>query len=381
MRDDQAAVLGWALDLAAGRRVPPPDLPDDRLRTALLYTGLTALVGEAVERLDVATGAAQRAHLDEQRAAVRARHDRYLALAPEVLRALAEAGVPATPVKGIVLTAFGIWPHAGTRPMADIDVLVPPADLAAAHDALVRLGLQPIGSSATEDVFLAWGDGGTGRRDGESAGHNGKVEVHPGWAEMVHGYTIGDLRLLDRARDGRLLGAPARLLSPPDLLLHVLGHLSAAVIRRDVRALHVMDVVFGLRHLTAHERSELGARFEQIDERLWRPALWFVEGVAPGTIGAVPPPGSGAAVPRWTTVLEHSGPRDVLRDPAVRTPWQWRRAWTTDRRELLAAAREQLVPPTAHLRGPGSTGRAVTLHAARAGRALRRVVRHRTGRA
>ncbi len=376
MREDQAEVLRWALELARGHPVPVPSLPEDRLRGALLATGLAAGAAEATVRLGIPTTPSLAGHLVEQRDAVRVRFHQYLTLAPRVLAALAAAGVRATPVKGIVLAAHGIWPFPDTRPMSDIDLLVPPEHLPKARAVMAELGMHRSSATVTEEVFLAWGDGSPGRRDGESAAHNGKVELHPGWAEFVHGYAIGDARLLDRAAEGPLLGAPAHLLTPPDLVVHVLGHLSAAVIRREVRALHALDVVFSLAHLEPSERVELAERLPTLDHRLWHPALWFVHGFAPAEtadlVATLPP-----LEPRHAALLATARPSAVLRDPMERTPWAWRSGWAAGSRERVAAAREQLLPPIEQLRGNDSTSSAFELHRARLARSVRRAFQSR----
>ncbi len=61
----------------------------------------------------------------------------------ELRDALAAAGVPALPIKGVDV-AFAAYPSPACRPMTDVDVLVSPADYANAGDVLRREGFTPL---------------------------------------------------------------------------------------------------------------------------------------------------------------------------------------------------------------------------------------------
>ena len=241
MRDDQRQLVTAVLARLRGERADPLTMTIEQFRLAGLATGLTALLGE----LDPTTSsplsddASIQAHIDEQREQVRVRVERFLALKERVVVALADADVPAVFVKGAELID-GVWSHPSARPMADLDVVVAPHLRAQAGAALVAAGCTWWTSTPYEDAFLGWGDGGTGRLDGESADHNGRVEVHPGWLEFVHGYEVAGFDVIGAARptDGRL-----RL--PLDALTaEVVGHLGATVVRAEVRALNAVDTWF-----------------------------------------------------------------------------------------------------------------------------------------
>ena len=203
--------------------------------------------------------------------------ERFQALQERVIEALAGADVPAVFVKGAELID-GVWPHPETRPMADLDVVVPPHLRAQAGAALVAAGCAWWTSTAYEDAFLGWGDGSTGRVDGESADHNGRVEVHPGWLEFVHGYEVTGFDVIDAAQpiDGRL-----RL--PLDALTaQVIGHLGATVVRAEVRALNVVDIWFCHRRgVDWHHVSRL---LDRADPRLAAPGLWLADRLIPGVV-------------------------------------------------------------------------------------------------
>lgn len=67
------------------------------------------------------------------------RDQQLLALLEPVLAALRAAAVPTLLFKGIGLT-LGTYPRLGLRPMADVDILIPPRATATATEVLLRLG-------------------------------------------------------------------------------------------------------------------------------------------------------------------------------------------------------------------------------------------------
>lgn len=74
-----------------------------------------------------------------------------------ITAALAAAAIPVLVLKGLPL-AFSIYPDPGTRPMEDIDLLVPSAQAAAAMDCLEALGC--VRASPRPRIVRDWGEGG-----------------------------------------------------------------------------------------------------------------------------------------------------------------------------------------------------------------------------
>ncbi|MFN0026674.1 MAG: nucleotidyltransferase family protein [Acidimicrobiales bacterium] len=355
-----------------------------RFRRAAFASGLTAVLASLAARRGLDLPPAWRAYAAEQVGAVAERQRRFRALLPEVLVALDEAAVAALPVKGLVV-ADAVWPDAAWRPMSDLDVVVNPADRARAGEALVRSGLRRGASAAWEDTYLAWGDGTVGRMDGESPEHNGKVEVHPGWVERLHHYLLSDGGvLLGEARPGTVLGAPALTLSPAAGALQVVGHLSACVVRGEVRPLNVLDAVLCLRALTpdpnagdALDAAEVAhaagsgsvgsfrALAARLDPRLVYPGLWLVDRYDPALASRWPDlPGTRRqldAAARWA----------VLRDPTQRRNLAWRLSFTRTWNERAKVLRQWAIPPSGE-RGADGTGTLLGSQADRLVRATRR---------
>ena len=384
LRDDQMALLRWVVaavgpEATAATVAPLPQLDVDRLRAAGLATGLTAAVGVLAGRLGVELPPPWRPFLTEQVEAVAARRRRYATLTPRVLRALHDAGVAATPVKGAVL-ADAVWPVPDARPMADIDLIVRPADRERAVRALLDAGLQRSSRTAGEDVLLAWGDGSRGAIDRESAGHNGKVEIHPGWVSEVHHYAIDDGGwLLGQADEGELAGAPSRVLPPAVLTVHALGHLSVCAIRAEVRALNVLDIVLAIAAFDESDGDAFVLACDALDPRLTAPGLRLVQAMRPDWLQPVfdlaalterqldrlPSPAAER--------LRPADPGSMLRDVGARTTVRWRLAFATTGVERAAVLRQALSPRAGELAAAAPGESVWRLQAGRAARAAGRL--------
>ena len=402
LRADQDVLLRWVLDALDAHDTPePPDAPDapdatladrlagpgatwstERFALAGLATGLTATIGALAEALGLAVPPEWAEHVDDQRAEVAARHARFATLLPVVLGRLADVGVIAVPVKGAVLMT-GPWPFPTARPMADIDVLVAPTDRERARATMVAAGFRHVATEEWEDTFLGWGDGRVGRRDGESREHNGKIELHPGWVERLHGYVVDDGPvLLGRASPGELAGASCHRLTGGAFTAHVLGHLGACAIRGEVRAVNVVDAVVLLRALDAAGRAELHELAGVLDPRPLAAGSWLVDRYRPGLfvdeLHAAHRAATSRLPDRARRALGGAVPSDLLRDPAARTTYGWRRAWAMHQHEVTAVVRQYLWPAAGDLTvSPGGSvgaarvrrfGRAAAVAARAAGR-------------
>jgi hypothetical protein len=313
--------LGWSL-------------PDVQL--AGLATGLTALAATRGVFATDAPGVGD--YLAEQQTQVAARVERFREVTPRVLAVLAQADLTVVPVKGAVLAGAAggepVWPEPATRPMSDVDLLVVPHQRAQAAAALAREGWSLHSSSDHEDTFLAWGDGGVGRLDGESAEHNGRVEVHPGWVEFVHGYLAKGFELrphVRRADDGQWR------LGSASLGAHVIGHLASTVVRAEVRAVNVLDLWF--LHAGGLDWAAVGEVQREIDPRLTGPGLWLVDRLLPGVVPSSLLQRELARLPH-PDVFANVAPSAVLRDPTQRTTVRWRSSFATSLAERAAVGRQ-----------------------------------------
>jgi len=141
----------------------------------------------------------------------------------EILAALAAAQIPALLLKGSAL-ATTVYPQPGLRPMADLDLLVPPDDVVRAQEMVRRLGYQmprpeqpspdsphhmPVATLATETMVVS-------------------VELHHRLGGRMRFPRGGSFDQLWRAsRPLMIHGRPARALGPVDMLWHLQTHLLA----------------------------------------------------------------------------------------------------------------------------------------------------------
>ena len=224
-------------------------------------------------------------------------------------------------------------------PMSDVDVVVPPALRAQATAALVAAGFTFDSASPHEDTFLAWGDGSVGRTDGESVDHNGRVEVHPGWNEFIHGYVVDGLSIDADSSVRPLNGASCARLDLTAVTASVIGHLSSTVVRCEVRALNVVDVLFC--HMAGVEWAAVAGLLDECDPRLTGPGLWLVANLVPEVVPASIVEHQVARLPRAARHrLGGSRPEATLRDPSARTTLGWRQAFTMRLGERVAVLRQ-----------------------------------------
>lgn len=150
-------------------------------------------------------------------------------LADELVRvcaALGAAGIGVLPVKGVVL-AETLYGSLALRPAADIDVLVRPADLPAAREALRDLGFGHRAVPMFVEIYHHFHDPQYFRQVG-----GGEVCLELHWALWAaHFFRLDHAILWERAIDAHLHGAPVRLLSPEDTLLHLAIHRSRSPLR------------------------------------------------------------------------------------------------------------------------------------------------------
>lgn len=305
------------------------------LRRTGFATGLTALAAE-LAFADFSTDL--QPYLQQQREQVAARVERFRPIIGRVLTALAGVDVPATPVKGAELIN-GIWPYPAARPMSDIDVLVPVPLRAQAGAALVAAGFGFDGASVHEDTFLAWGDGSIGRTDGESVDHNGRVEIHPGWGEFIHGYVVRGLSIEAHTTVRPLGGIDCARLDLDGVTASVIGHLGSTVVRCEVRAVNLIDVWFCDR--AGAEWPAVARLLDECDPRLAGPGLWLISRLLPGAVADALVDRQIARLPDAARRrLDGIDPASTLRDPSSRTTLGWRQAFALRPLERVAVLRQ-----------------------------------------
>ncbi|MEO8082275.1 MAG: nucleotidyltransferase family protein [Ardenticatenales bacterium] len=179
---------------------------------------------------------------------------RALALSDDRARsqsALAAEGVPWRPIKGAWL-ADNAYRSPDVRPMADTDVFVPGAMLAAADRALTSLGYARGVQSWKHIVYRRPGEAVVDPR-GEHVDNPRPMEVHPRWGDAFRGVWL-DVG----AMDGERLGGPPYACAEPwpdraAMMIHVAAHATVDALGRRLRLLALVDAAVLAAQLTAAE--------------------------------------------------------------------------------------------------------------------------------
>jgi Uncharacterised nucleotidyltransferase len=178
----------------------------------------------------------------------RRRIERLLEELRAALRALAGAGVPVVPLKGAIL-ATRPGADAFRRPMADLDLLVRPADLAAARAALERLGYRRRPDRTrqpTHDTFELPGNEQVVSFDGEHPDNPRPIELHVEVKRHLWGWVDDDdltPLLWAGAADGAVLGEPALLPTAAAFLAHLAIHATSDLLLGRGRLVQWLDLV------------------------------------------------------------------------------------------------------------------------------------------
>jgi hypothetical protein len=201
-------------------------LPDDAARAAWHRTR-AAVAGEALDDASQSLLPLVYRHLTRlgvRDEGVDALKERYLLTWSEnqriyhgirpLLQAFEQAGIDAVVLKGLALIAR-FYRDPGVRPMADVDVLLPPSDVERASELAARLGWHP--RYRTTPAFLR-------------VKHAGPFDHPTGLACDIHwrvfenaaGGADNDLRAASETVTFQ--GSRLRILSPTDQLLHVCEH-------------------------------------------------------------------------------------------------------------------------------------------------------------
>lgn len=141
----EVGLLAWAAGAAEGP-APLAGVRWDRLIAAAEWHGTGPLLWDGLRRAgqDGEVPGAEAADLREHLREVTARNLHLLHELDRVLAVLASAGIEAVLLKGAALLSVA-YRHPGLRPMADLDLLVRPADLAGALAAVEGLGYRQRG--------------------------------------------------------------------------------------------------------------------------------------------------------------------------------------------------------------------------------------------
>jgi len=225
-------------DPAGGATPPvcrPPGRDEDRLWSALPVLaeghGVAALV--APRLAPHAPDAAARALVDAA-ARTLARGQRMTEDAAQVAAALQAAAVPFAWIKGAWLAPRCYDPPAA-RPLADLDLLVPPPADARAVRVLADLGYREIRRTWKHRAYLRPGNTAVVDYRGEHPANPRPIEVHAWLGEAFRGVTLN----LSRSWQPAL---PAAELPPVVGMAHVAAHAGVDALERRARLVQWVDL-------------------------------------------------------------------------------------------------------------------------------------------
>jgi len=191
--------------------------------------------------------------LDEQRTHTRTRHGRIQELLLSIDRKARERGLAATALKGAALHQLGLY-EAGDRPMADVDLLVRPADVERTAALLATLGFRQSGQTWKERIFTPVDDSASADF-GEHAANGLKIELHERICEKLPLYLtdISECIFPHRPTAG-LNDYPSKAA----LMRHLLLHAAGAMAFQGLRILQLHDISLLAALMTDADWNEIG---------------------------------------------------------------------------------------------------------------------------
>lgn len=285
------------------------------------------------------------AFLQEQRAHTAARHVRIVELLQRLDEKARAAGLAAVALKGAALHALGIY-QPGDRPMADIDLLVRPADAARTAALLQSLGFLETSRSWKERAFTPM-EGQEACDWGEHANNKIKIELHESIGERLPWQITDVTASIFPAQPHPGLNAYSSISS---LMTHVLLHAAGTMPMRALRLLHLHDLAQLSARMSATDWEEVLAHCSP--RRLWwgYPPLELVARYFPG---AIPPTVLASFRNQCPRLLARVSRRRSLYD--VSFSYLWIDAfpgieWSQSAAELLHYAASRVKPGGEHVR-------------------------------
>lgn len=197
----------------------------------------------------------------------------------DILALFARHEVAVAPLKGSVMTAC-FYELPGQRPLADLDLLVRPADFERAQALLRQMGYEPAVAHWKHTEFVKPGNRTVVSTEFEHPDNPRKLELHRHCRETFGGPVIDLTGLMwQHIRPGELLGQPARLPQPEALWLHLLVHHTYHAWQGKARLIQLVD----LARLTPQVGQPTGL-LSRIDARYTYPSLALLRRYFPAAI-------------------------------------------------------------------------------------------------
>jgi Uncharacterised nucleotidyltransferase len=292
--------------------------------------------------------------LEEQRAHTAKRHVRIDDLLMRLDQRAREAGVAAVALKGVALHAIGVY-QAGDRPMADIDLLVRPADVPRTAKMLESLGYAESFQTWRECVFTRV-DKQEPAALGEHSNNGIKIELHERICEKL------PLRITDVSEHVFPPQPQSGLNAYPSkasLMIHLLVHAAGAMAFQSLRLLHLHDLARLSSHMTQEDWEAVLKAGERGERPWWAfPPLNLTSRYFPSTIPAAV---LRALADDCPYLLKRSARHRTLCDVSYSRLWVDAfpgMAWSQSLREVLGYVASRVRPSANHIASREHTAKA-----------------------
>ncbi len=283
--------------------------------------------------------------LSEQRLHTRARYARIEELLNRMDQCARTAGLTVLPLKGVALHALGIYAP-GERPMADVDLLIRPADSEQTRQMIMGLGFYEARVSFRERLFLPL-ERHAPTGFAEHANNDIKIELHERICEPL------PLRLVDVSKRVFPMNSRPGINSYPSLaalMLHLLLHAAGALTLQALRLIHTHDLAALAQRMSGTDWEEL-LRSDEEGSWLWWafPPLRLVSVYYPGRVPSHVLSALARSCP-WT--LSRAARRQVLSDVSFSQLWVKAFpgiAWCRSAGEMLTYIASRVRPSARHL--------------------------------
>lgn len=206
--------------------------------------------------------------------ASRERTDCMLAACAEILAAFQKAGIETLLLKGAVLSPL-FYPNPLLRPLADLDLLIRPRDIAISREIMLKqLGYRYYSRSAEDEVYLR----GERKPNIWAPDNVHPVEIHFALREEYAGigYELADIMWAESGERPYWQNSTARIPGPAALLLHICAHTTSDWLIQRGRLMHIDDIRKLCAQMQPADWQTFGRLVQPGTARFIYPALAFV---------------------------------------------------------------------------------------------------------
>jgi hypothetical protein len=279
-----------------------------------------------------------RQHLAEQYQMNEARVRRLQEDLVAILRGASQAGIAVMPLKGSQLSVQ-YYALPALRPMADLDLLVRPADASGMASILMSLGYELVWKTGSEHKYVRGGGNAVVTLRGEHEDNPRPVDVHTALKKAIW-FDVGSYDLTTYlwtcCRESEMLGERVVSPAPGRFMVHLAAHANYHHVFQSGRLMHWLDLAHVVQQAPVVDPPDADWVYPVL--RLAARGLpgWFA-GVDLGTIAARTQP----RLRRWVDTVPLDARCGLSADatsPAARKRWhKWWLRWHPSPQRLALA--------------------------------------------